>query len=72
VTGRRRHGRGVFVAILLLLAAPILLYLVSPVARITAAFGSGAIVMIVLAHFGVFAVVLAPFLWWHRRSGRRQ
>ena len=53
-----------------LIAGPVLLSRSRPVAGIVAALGSGAIVLIVLAHVGVVAAVIAPFLLWRRRTRR--
>ena len=54
----------------MLIAGPVLLYRIRPVVGIAAAFGSGAIALIVLAHLGVVAAVIAPFLLWRRRTRR--
>jgi hypothetical protein len=56
--------------IAVLVAAPILLYRIRPVVGIAAAFGSGAIALIVLAHLGVIAAVIAPVVLWRRRTRR--
>ena len=53
--------------VMALIAGPFLLYRIRPVVGIAAAFGSGAIALIVLAHLGVVASVIAPFLLWRRR-----
>lgn len=72
--GRRRRVLGFLVATAVLIAGPILLYKIRPIAGLTAAFGSGAIALVVLEHLGVLAVVLTPFLAWQRRrrSDRRK
>jgi hypothetical protein len=57
-------------AIAMLVAGPVLLFRIRPLVGIAAAFGSGAIVLIVLAHLGVVAAVIAPLLLWRRRTRR--
>jgi hypothetical protein len=56
------------VAVAALIVAFIILYRLRPLAGI--ALGSGAILLVVLAHLGVFAAVLGPFLAWRRRNRR--
>jgi len=53
-----------------LIAASVFLYRIRPLAGIT--FGSGAIVLAVLAHLGVLAAVVGPLVAWRRRRRRQQ
>ena len=55
-------------AAMTLVGASILLYRVRPLAGIT--LGSGVIILVVLAHVGVLAAVVGPFIAWRRRRQR--
>jgi hypothetical protein len=59
------------VAAAVLITVPILLYRSDLIAGITAAVGSTTITLIVLAHLGVLAAVIAPFVAWRRRRHGR-
>jgi hypothetical protein len=65
---RRRPGPVLLFAVAALAVASIVLYKIRPLAGIT--FGSGAIVLAVLAHLGVLAAVVGPFVAWRRRPRR--
>jgi hypothetical protein len=62
---RHRPKSVVLFAAATLVIASIVLYEIRPLAGIT--FGSGAIVLAVLAHLGVLAAVVGPFVAWRRR-----
>jgi hypothetical protein len=66
----RRHIVGVVVAAAMLIAGTMLMDTVSRAAGIMTALGSSAIAVILLAHFGVVAAVLALVLAWRRRTRR--
>jgi len=61
----RRSGLVVLFTATALVVASIVLYRIRPLAGIT--FGSSAIVLAVLAHLGVLASVVGPFVAWRRR-----
>jgi len=66
MNGGRHRGYVVVVSVAaMMIFASILLYRSRPLAGIT--LGSSAIVLVVLAHLGVVAAVVAPFLMWRRR-----
>ena len=69
MNGGHRRGYVLFLfgAAMLILAST-LLYRLRPLAGIT--FGSTAIALAVLAHLGVLAAVLGPFIAWRRRRKR--
>jgi hypothetical protein len=62
--GHRRGYVMVFAAATLI-GASILLYRVRPLAGI--AFGSTGVALAVLAHLGILAAVIGPFVAWRRR-----
>jgi uncharacterized membrane protein YhaH (DUF805 family) len=70
MNGRHRRRYFLFFATATLIGAFILVYSVRPLAGIT--FGSTAIVLAVLAHVGILAAVLGPFLAWCRRLTNRK
>jgi uncharacterized membrane protein len=73
-TGPDRMNRGhrrryvLFFATATVIGAFIFLYRVRPFVGIT--FGSTAIVLAVLAHLGILAGVVGPFLAWRRRLNK--
>jgi hypothetical protein len=68
MTGGLRRGYGFLLAAVTLIGASIFLYRVRPLAGITV--GSGALLLVVLAHLGVLAAVIGPFVAWRRRRRR--
>jgi hypothetical protein len=66
---RRRHVYVLFAATVAVLAASIFMYRSLPVAGIAAVVGSGAVAVIVLAHFGILATLIASFLGLRRLFG---
>jgi hypothetical protein len=68
MTSGRRRGYVFLLAAVTLIGASLLLYRVRPLAGIT--FGSGAIILVVLAHVGALAAVAGPFIAWRRRRRR--
>ena len=69
--GARHLVPWVVVAAAVLVAGPVLLYQIRPVTGITAAFGSGAIALIMLAHLGVLAAIVGPLVVWRWRRHDR-
>jgi hypothetical protein len=64
-----RRGHLVFLfATATLIVGAIFFYSISPLAGIT--FGSSAIVLAVLAHLGILAALVGPFVRWRRRRRR--
>ncbi len=55
-----------------LAAVSVLLYRVVPSAAVALGVGSGTVAMIVAAHLGVLAAILAPIMALRRRSRRRK
>jgi hypothetical protein len=71
MNGGHRRGYIVFVfATATLIAASILLYRIRPLAGIT--FGSTAIALALLAHLGILAAVVGPFVASRRRLTNRR
>ena len=68
MTSGHRRGFVLVLAVMTLIGASIFLYRVRPLAGIT--FGSGALLLVVLAHLGVLAAVIGPFVAWRRRQRR--
>jgi len=64
-SGHRRGYVASFFAMVTLIVVSVLLYQIGPLAGI--AFGSSAIALVVLAHLGVLAAVVAPLVMWRRR-----
>jgi hypothetical protein len=69
MNGGHRRRYVLFFATATVIGAFIFLYRVRPFVGIT--FGSTAIVLAVLAHLGVLAAVVGPFLAWRRRLTNR-
>jgi hypothetical protein len=59
------------VAILALIAGPILLYKLLPLAGLSAAAAAGVVAIVAIKHLGVIAVLLAPIYALLRRRSRR-
>jgi hypothetical protein len=68
MNGGHRRGYVLFFATATLIGASIFLYRVRPLAGIT--FGSTAIALVVLAHLGILAAIIGPFVAWRRRRRR--
>jgi hypothetical protein len=68
MNSERHRGYARLAALGTLIVAAIFLYRIRPLAGIT--FGSTAIVLAVLAHLGVLAAVVGPFIAWRRRRRR--
>lgn len=68
--GSRRHVYALFAAIVGMLAASILMYRSLPVGGIAALVGSGAVTVILLAHFGILGTLIASFTALRRWSRR--
>lgn len=66
----RRHVYSLFASTAGMLAGAILMYRNLPIAGIAAVVGSSAVAVIILAHFGVLATLIASFLALRRRSRR--
>jgi hypothetical protein len=62
----RRHVHVLFAATVAVLAASIFMYRSLPVASIVAVVGSGTVAVIVLAHLGILASLIASFLGLRR------
>ena len=71
MTDRRRH-LVLLIAAVVVIGASFVLYRTSPVAGMALGVGSGAIAIIVIAHLGVLAAVIAPFAILRRRSRGRK
>jgi hypothetical protein len=67
-TGHRRTHLVSLFAAATLIAGSIFLYRIRPLTRIT--FGSSAIALAVLAHLGILAALVGPFVAWRRRRRR--
>ena len=65
MNAEHRCGYVMIVAAATLIGASIFLYRVRPLAGIT--FGSSAVALAVLAHLGILAAVVGPFVAWRRR-----
>ena len=65
---RHHHVRWVLVSVTVLMTGAILLYRALPAAAIAAGVGSGAIVILIVAHVGALAAVGAWFVALRRRS----
>jgi hypothetical protein len=65
---RGRPKSVILFAAAVVVVASIVLYRIRPLAGIT--FGSGAIVLAVLAHLGVLAAIVGPIVAWRRRQRR--
>lgn len=59
------------VAVLALIAGPILLYKILPLAGLSAAAAAGLVAIVAIKHLGVIAVLLAPIYALMRRRSRR-
>jgi hypothetical protein len=57
-------------AVLVLLAGPVIPYKILPLAGVSAATVSAVVVVIALKHVGVLAALLAPLYAWLRRRPR--
>ena len=71
MTGRR-HGWLIVLAFAALIASSMLLYRILPVVGLALGVGSGAGALVVMAHVGVLAALLAPFVALRRRSRGRK
>ena len=59
------------VAVVGLIAGPVILYTVLPLAGISAAAVSGIVTIVAIKHLGLMAMLLAPiYAVWRRRSRR--
>jgi hypothetical protein len=67
-----RHHLWLVVAIAVLAAGSILLYRVLPIAGIALGVGSGTVAIVVLAHLGVLAAIIASLMASRRRSRARK
>jgi len=65
MTRKRHRAFSILVGAGTLIAASIFLYRIRPLAGIT--FGSGAVLLAVLAHVGVLAAIGVPIVAWRRR-----
>ncbi len=68
----RRHSLTLLVAAVVLIVSSFLLYRLLPAAGIMSGVSSGVIAVVVMAHLGVLAALIAPFVALRRRSRRRK
>ncbi len=68
MNGGHRRGYLFLFATVTLIGTSIFLYRIRPLAGIT--FGSTAIALAVVAHLGILAAVVGPFVAWRRRRRR--
>jgi hypothetical protein len=67
-----RHSVPLLVVAVVLIVSALPLYRVLPVAGITLGVSSGTVAIVVIAHLGVLAAVIAPFVALRRRSRDRK
>lgn len=66
-----RRGWWLLAGLVIVVGGLVFLYRIQPVAGLTAAVGSTVLAVIVMAHLGVLAVLLAPINALLRRRSRR-
>ena len=71
MTSHHRRGWWLLPGLVIVLGGLLVLYRILPVASLTAAVGSSVLAVIVMAHLGVLAVMLAPIYALLRRCSRR-
>ena len=69
--GHAPRGWRLTVAVIALIAGPLVLYQILPLFGVPAALVSGAVAVIVLKHLGLLAVLLTPMYALLRRRPRR-
>lgn len=67
----RRHA-WLLLAAVVIIGGSLLLYKTVSVAGIVIGVGSGAVAVVVMAHLGVLAALVAPLAIWRRRSRGRK
>jgi uncharacterized membrane protein YhaH (DUF805 family) len=67
-----RHHFWLLLAVVVIIGGALLLYRAALFARILINAGSGAVAVVVMAHLGVLAALVAPFAILRRRSRGRK
>lgn len=71
MNGHHRRGWWLPAGLVIVIGGLLLLYRILPGAGLTAAVGSSVLAVVVMAHLGVLAVLLAPIYALLRRRSRR-
>ena len=68
----RRHSVALLIAAVVLIVSSFVLYRILPAAGMALGISSGVVAAVVMAHLGVLAALIVPFVALRRRSRRRK